>query len=89
MRRFILIIIHTFFILGPIFAQRSSTDNIIDSVNNAIEKESFKKAWREIHANRHLFIQSNQLFKYNYSLSEIYKGTYQYLDDDLWKRKKP
>ena len=85
MRRFILIIIHTFFILGPIFAQRSSTDNIIDSVNNAIEKESFKKAWREIHANRHLFIQSNQLFKYNYSLSEIYKGTYQYLEDDTLK----
>ena len=39
MRRFILIIIHTFFILGPIFAQRSSTDNIIDSVNNATYKK--------------------------------------------------
>ena len=86
MRRFILIIIHIFFILGPIFAQRSSTDSIIGSVNNSIEKESFKKAWREIHANRHLFIQSNQLFEFNYSLSEIYKGTYQYLDDDTLKR---
>lgn len=85
MGRFILIIIHIFFILGPIFAQRSSTDSIIGSVNNAIEKESFKKAWREIHANRHLFIQSNQLFEYNYSLSNIYKGTYQYLDDDTLK----
>lgn len=86
MRRFILIIIHIFFILGPIFAQRSSTDSIIGSVNNAIEKESFKKAWREIHDNRHEFIQTNQLFEYNYSLSEIYKGTYQYLDDDTLKR---
>ena len=86
MGRFILVIIHIFFILGPIFAQRSSTDSIIGSVNNAIEKESFKKAWREIHANRHLFIQSNQLFEYNYSLSDIYKGTYQYLDDDTLKR---
>ena len=63
MRRFILIIIHIFFILGPIFAQRSSTDSIIVSVNNAIEKESFKKAWREIHDNRHEFIQTNQLLK--------------------------
>lgn len=33
----------------------------------------------------YLFIQSNQLFEYNYSLSDIYKGTYQYLDDDTLK----
>lgn len=48
-------------------------------------KKVIQKAWREIHANRHLFIQSNQLFEYNYSLSDIYKGTYQYLDDDTLK----
>ena len=85
MRRIITIIIQLFFILCPIYTQTPNTESIIGSVNNAIKKESFKKAWRYIHVNRSFFSQSNQLLDYNISLSDIYKGTYQYLDDDTLK----
>ena len=85
MRRTITIIIHIFFFLCPIIAQTPNTDSIIDSVNNAIEKGAYKKAWRYLHAKRNMFSQSNRLLDYNISLSDIYKGTYQYLDDDTLK----
>lgn len=85
MRGFITIIIQLLFILSPILAQTPNTDSIIGSVNNAIKKESFKEAWRYLHINRSSFSQSTQWLDYNISLSDIYKGTYQYLDDDTLK----
>lgn len=84
MRRFILIIIHTFLSLAQYLLKGQAQIVLLVLLIMPLKKV-IQKAWREIHANRRLFIQSNQLFEYNYSLSDIYKGTYQYLDDDTLK----
>lgn len=63
-------------------AQTVKTDSILGAVNNAISNGTYKEAWRLLQSNKILFIQSDKLLDYNISLSDIYKGTYQFLDDD-------
>lgn len=63
-------------------AQTVKTDSILGAVNNAISNGTYKEAWRLLQSNKILFIQSDKLLDYNIYLSDIYKGTYQFLDDD-------
>ena len=85
MRRFFCLIIFIYNCLISVFPQTSKTDSVIGIVNNAIADGAYKKAWRILHTNKISFIQSKKLLDYNISLSDIYKGTYQFLDDDTLK----
>ena len=85
MKRFLCFFIYICICLSPVFSQTSKTDSILEIVKDAIGNGEYKKAWRFLHANKISFIQSEKLLDYNISLSDIYKGTYQYLDDDTLK----
>ena len=82
MSRFVCFLIYICICISPVFSQTSKTDSIIGFVKDAIGNGAYKKAWRVLHANKISFIQSKKTLDYNISLSDIYKGTYQFLDDD-------
>ena len=82
MRRFACFLIYICICISPVLSQTSKTDSIIGIVKDAIGNGAYKKAWRVLHANKISFIQSKKTLDYNISLSDIYKGTYQFLDDD-------
>ena len=82
MRRFVCLLIYFYLCLNASLAQTVKTDSILGAVNNAISNGTYKEAWRLLQSNKILFIQSDKLLDYNIYLSDIYKGTYQFLDDD-------
>lgn len=82
MRRFVCLLFYFYLCLNASLAQTVKTDSILGAVNNAISNGTYKEAWRLLQSNKILFIQSDKLLDYNIYLSDIYKGTYQFLDDD-------
>lgn len=82
MRRFVCLLFYFYLCLNASLAQTVKTDSILGAVNNAISNGTYKEAWRLLQSNKIFFIQSDKLLDYNIYLSDIYKGTYQFLDDD-------
>lgn len=84
MRKIVFFVI-VYYISLDLFAYNNAIDSIVNVIKNDIAKEQYRKAWRDLHNNR-VEILNNDEVVYTILLTDIYQGSYLYLQDDKLRK---